>query len=68
MNYNSHCDQDVCCRVCNRPFRYLMPSHQHAKCRRLSKRIKELETELLNKEFELFLRNYYHSKLSGEEV
>ena len=55
-----------CCRVCQRP----QPKHVylHAKCRRLLRRIKELETDLLNKEFELFLRNYYHRKFSNEEV
>ena len=43
-------------------------THLHIKCRRLLKRIKELEADLLNKEFELFLRNYYHTKFSKQEV
>ena len=55
-----------CCRVCRRPAPNY--NHLHARCRRLVKRIKELETDLLNKEFELFVRNYYHHKFSKEEL
>lgn len=55
-----------CCRVCRRSAPYY--NQFHARCRRLIKRIKKLESDLLNKEFELFLRNYYHHKFSKEEL
>jgi hypothetical protein len=42
--------------------------HLRLKCRRLIKRIKELETLLLNKEFECFIRSYYYDKFSIEEL